>query len=145
MVLHASNVRCPGKFWSQYKAKDKTCRILQCAAHDTHLRGRWDHLGARVIPLAQIGRGDPTREPLARAVSPTRPRFVFALLTLALPCLVCAQVQVDDGDGGTRTPRPARPRCLGGSAARLLRWYMRPGPSIALALASLGVSVWCCL
>ena len=26
---------------------------------------------------------------------------VFALMTLALPCLVCAQVQVDDGDGGT--------------------------------------------
>ena len=124
-VLHASNVRCLGKFWSQYKAKDKTCRILQCAAHDTHLRGRWDHLGARVIPLAQIGRGDPTREPLARAVSPTRPRFVFALLTLALPCLVCAQAQVGDGCGGTPRTRSCAPRvcwrlCGGGFLVALL-------------------------
>ena len=38
---------------------------------------------------------------------------VFAQMTLALLCLVCAQVQVDDGDGGT--PR------AGSCAARVYR------------------------
>lgn len=28
-VLAVTDVRCLGKFWSQYKAKDKTCRIIQ--------------------------------------------------------------------------------------------------------------------
>ena len=51
----------------------------------------------------------------ARAVSATRPRFVFALLTLALPCSVFAQVQVGDGDGGT--PR------TGSCAARVCRQF----------------------
>ena len=27
-----TNIRCWGKFWSQYKAKDKTARIFQCAS-----------------------------------------------------------------------------------------------------------------
>ena len=29
MVLSMTNIRCWGKFWSQYKAKDKTARIFQ--------------------------------------------------------------------------------------------------------------------
>lgn len=26
-----TNIRCWGKFWGEYKAKDKTARIFQCA------------------------------------------------------------------------------------------------------------------